>query len=113
MTILENLKKKAKGNEDRMMFFARNYVISMKGTLRSLKEALESENYHDVGTIVHKSKSLFSSVGLDDFYRLANHIEMGVNKRYSQEVTKEHTKDLIKDIEESLTVFEPYIDKKV
>jgi HPt (histidine-containing phosphotransfer) domain-containing protein len=107
--MLENLKKKAKGDEERMQMYAREYVISMSGRLRSLKEALELEKYHDVGTIIHKAKSLFNVVGLDEQHRLATHIEMGINKRYSQEMTKEHTLDLIKDIEQSIKEYEPYV----
>jgi hypothetical protein len=34
---------------------------------------------------------------------------MGINKRYSQEMTKEHTLDLIKDIEQSIKEYEPYV----
>ena len=103
--MLDKLRIKAKGDEERMQMYAREYVVSMSGRLRSLKEALELEKYHDVGTIVHKAKSLFNVVGLEDMHRLATHIEMGINKRYSQEVTKEHTESLIADIEQSLKEF--------
>ncbi len=105
--MLEKLKAKARGDQEKMEMYAREYVTSMSGRLRGLKEALEEEKYHDVGTIIHKGKSLFNVVGLDEMHRLATHIEMGINKRYSQEMTKEHTLDLIKDIEQSLKEFEP------
>lgn len=107
--MLENLKKKARGDEERMQMYVREYAVSMAGRLRSLKEALELEKYHDVGTIIHKTKSLFNVVGMEEQHRLATHIEMGINKRYSQEMTKEHTLDLIKDIELSLVEFKPYV----
>ena len=103
--MLEKLKAKARGDQEKMQMYAREYVTSMSGRLRSLKEALEEEKYHDVGTIIHKTKSLFLVVGLDDLHRLATHIEMGINKRYSQDMTKEHTLDLIKDIEKSIEEF--------
>jgi hypothetical protein len=103
--MLDNLKKKARGDEERMQMYVREYVVSMSGRLRALKEALELEKYHDVGTIIHKAKSLFNVVGMEEQFRLATHIEMGINKRYSREMTKEHTLNLIKDIEQSFEEF--------
>ena len=109
--MLENLKKKANGDEELMQMYAREYVVSMTGRLRALKEALETENFHSVSLIIHKAKSLFKVVGMDEQHRLATHVEMGINKRYSEDMTKEHTQDLIKDIEQSLKTFEPLVNR--
>jgi len=100
--MLDKLKKMTGGDEKQMQLYIQTYIEGMTVKLSALKAALANEEYHDIGTIVHTSKSLFNFMGFDALYKLASHIEMGINKRYSQEMTKEHTTSLIEDIQESI-----------
>ena len=100
--MLDKLRAMAGGDDKRMELYIQTYTEGMNDKLGALKAALANEEFHDIGTIVHKTKPMFTTMGFDSLYKLANHVEMGINKRYSQEMTKEHTTSLIADIEQSL-----------
>lgn len=100
--MLDNLKKVTGGNKKDMQIHIDSYIDGMTGRVNSLKNALEQENYQGIGNIVMRAKPQFTLMGFDDLYRLANHVERSVNKIYSKEMVKEHTLDLIKDLEASI-----------
>ena len=100
--MLDKLKAVTEGNVKEMQERIDSYVDGMTGRINSLKNALEQENYHDIGNIVMRAKPHFETMGFDDLHKLANHIERSVNKIYSKEMIKEHTRDFINDLQESV-----------
>ena len=100
--MLDKLKEVTGGDEKQMQFHIDTYIEGMTSRINSLQNALEQESYHDIGRIIMKAKPYFSTMGFDDLWKLANHIERSVNKIYSKEMTKEHTLDFIKDLQESI-----------
>lgn len=100
--MLDKLRELTGGNEREMQERIDSYVDGMTGRINSLKNALDQESYHDIGNIVMRAKPHFVTMGFDDLYKLANHIERSVNKIYSKEMVKEHTRDFINDLQESV-----------
>ncbi|WP_417611671.1 hypothetical protein [Owenweeksia hongkongensis] len=100
--MLNKLKEVTGGDKKQMQLHIDSYIDGMTGRVNSLKNALEQENYQGIGNIVMKAKPHFITMGFDDLYRLANHVERSVNKIYSKDMVKEHTRDLINDLEASI-----------
>ena len=100
--MLNKLKELTGGDDKEMQFYLDSYIDGMTGRINSLNNALEEENYHAIGNIVAKAKPHLQSMGFDDLWKLANHIERSVNKIYSKEMVKEHTRDFINDLQESI-----------
>ncbi len=104
--MLDKLKVLTGGDKNEMQRHIDSYIGSMTGRVNTLKNALEEESYHDIGQVVKNAKFQFETMGFDDLWKLANHIERGVNKVYSKEMAKEHTLEFIKDLEESIDKLE-------
>lgn len=104
--MLDKLKVLTGGDKKEMQRHIDSYIGSMTGRVNTLKNALEEESYHDIGQVVKNAKYQFETMGFDDLWKLANHIERSVNKLYSKDMAKEHTLDFIKDLEESIDKLE-------
>lgn len=100
--MLDKLKALTGGDKNEMQRHIDSYIGSMTGRINTLKNALEEESYHDIGQVVKNAKYQFETMGFDDLWKLANHVERTVNRVYSKDMIKEHTLDLIQELEASI-----------
>ena len=87
--MLDKLKKMTKGDEERMQHYIQTYIKEMTSNVSGLKYWLEQEDYNKIKTIAHNAKSHFTVMEYDSLWKLANHVETGIHKNYSQEITRE------------------------
>ncbi len=100
--MLDKIKELTGGDKNEMQRHIDSYIGSMTGRVNTLKNALDAESYHEIGQVVKNAKYQFESMGFDDLWKLANHIERTLNRVYSKDMVKEHTLDLINDLEASI-----------
>ena len=100
--MLDKLKKMTGGDEQRMTMYINTYTDGITEYIALLSEAISNNNIPDIRTATHTSKPLFTIMGFQELWNLANVIEQSIDLQKELELVLERSKHFLSDMEKSL-----------
>ncbi|GEM_PF-4928328 len=100
--MFDKLRQMTNGDETRMAVYISMYKEATTHNISALANALREENFAEIRIIVHSAKPLFTVMGFEDLWTLANEIETCSDSRSAMESCKSKVEQLMDQLSDSL-----------
>ena len=105
---LDKLTELTGGNEARIKLYLETYLEGTNEQLPLLRSAIESSDLHQIRTVMHTLKPLFTIIGFNDLWEKANEIETKVDLNQQLEGIPDLSKMVEQMIQDSIESINSY-----
>lgn len=100
--MLDKLKEMTGGDSERMQLYISTYKEGVTEFIESLSAAYDLQDHGIAKDIAHAAKPLFTVMGFDSLWELANNLELAVHESADQDNINKMIKALIKKMSLSM-----------
>lgn len=110
MLDLSNIRQIAGGDETFIKGVLQLFLTKEKEYADGIKRELSTKNYNELRQVVHKMKSSISVLGMTDFKKRLNELELGIEKQFlSEEQIATGSQEALEEFMVSLQVVRDYL----